>query len=206
MDDARAYELVLPLVERVLTRTDDYEPLWRDAWTMIEASLESFARGASTVVEQEDVGLSVIKLAPELFGPSGFKPTRHAAPFTAITKHARGQVYLIATPLTGGWSYRVDYPYYSWAETVVRPRIRRRDFGPLVARLNEMERGGQGRWMPDANELASAIKFLDQDGSPAASDLEPETVAREMRAAIESQDFVFKGSEPGVSSSESKAM
>ncbi|MDQ3805601.1 MAG: hypothetical protein M3416_17455, partial [Acidobacteriota bacterium] len=45
-DEARAYELVLPEVERVLTRTDDYEPLWREAWAATEAALESFARGA----------------------------------------------------------------------------------------------------------------------------------------------------------------
>ncbi len=31
-DDARAYELVLPHVERVLTHTAEYESLWRDAW------------------------------------------------------------------------------------------------------------------------------------------------------------------------------
>jgi hypothetical protein len=183
-DDARAYELVLPEVERVLRHTDAYEPLWREAWTMIEASLESFARGESTVEEHADVGLSVITLAPELFGPSGFKPTRHAAPFTAITRHARGQVYLIATPLKDGWSYRVDYPYYSWAETIVRPRIQRRDFGPLLARLNELESSRDGRWMPDTNELASALKFMDQDGRPAASALEPQTVTSEMRAAL----------------------
>jgi hypothetical protein len=198
-DDARAYELVLPLIERVLTRTDDYEPLWRDAWTLIEASLESFARGASIVEEYTDVGLSVITLAPELFGPSGFKPTRHAAPFTAITHHARGQVYLIATPLKNGWSYRVDYPYYSWAETIVRPRIRRRDFAALIARLNELENNRQGRWMPDANELASAIKFMDQDGSsPAPSGLEPDTVAEEMRAALNSQESRVRSLESGV--------
>jgi hypothetical protein len=183
-DDARAYELVLPEVERVLRHTDAYEPLWREAWTMIEASLESFARGESTVEEHADVGLSVITLSPELFGPSGFKPTRHAAPFTAITRHARGQVYLIATPLKDGWSYRVDYPYYSWAETIVRPRIQRRDFSPLIARLNELDDSQEGRWMPDTNELASALKFMDQDGRPAASALDPQTVAREMRAAL----------------------
>jgi hypothetical protein len=119
-----------------------------------------------------------------LFGPRGFKPTRHAAPFTAITRHARGQVYLIATPLQDGWSYRVDYPYYSWAETVVRPRIRRRDFGPLIARLNELESSQRGLWTPDANEMSSAIKFMDQNGSPAASSLDPQTVSTEMRAAI----------------------
>jgi hypothetical protein len=31
-DDARAYELVLPEVERVLTRVNDYEPLWRGGY------------------------------------------------------------------------------------------------------------------------------------------------------------------------------
>ncbi len=31
-DDARAYELVLPEVERLLTNINDYEPLWREGW------------------------------------------------------------------------------------------------------------------------------------------------------------------------------
>ena len=47
-DDARAYELVLPEVERVLTRTSDYEHLWRDPWQRIATAMESFERGAST--------------------------------------------------------------------------------------------------------------------------------------------------------------
>src|SRR5207248_3090761 len=36
-------------------------------------------------------------------------------------------MFLIATPLDKGWAYRIDYPYYSWAETVVRPKIVRRN-------------------------------------------------------------------------------
>src|SRR6266404_361820 len=51
VDDARAYELVLPEVERVLTRIDDYESLWRDAWQRIATAMDSFERGASTVAE-----------------------------------------------------------------------------------------------------------------------------------------------------------
>jgi hypothetical protein len=160
--DAESYSLLLPQVERVLTRTSDYEPLWRDAWRQIQAALESFARGTSKVAEQPEVGLSVITLAPEIFGQSGFKPTRHAAPYTAISHYARGQVYLIATPLDGGWSYRVDYPYYSWAETIVRPLIKRGDFGPLIARLNEREGKTEGSWKLDHSEMASAFKFMDQ--------------------------------------------
>ncbi|MBC7912173.1 MAG: hypothetical protein H7Y30_16825, partial [Pyrinomonadaceae bacterium] len=111
-DDARAYELVLPEVERVLTRTDDYEFLWRDVWQRIASALESFERGSSKVTEYGDAKLSVITLAPELITSPNFKATKHGAPYTAISRYARGELYLIARPLAGGWSYRLDYPYY----------------------------------------------------------------------------------------------
>ncbi len=184
VDEARAYALVLPEVERVLTRTDDYEPLWREGWAQIETALESFARGASRVEEDESAGLSVVTLTPDLYGSSGFKPTRHAAPYTAISHHARGQVYLIAIPNAGGWSYRIDYPYYSWAETIVRPRVERRDFGALVARLNELESNAEGLWKTDGSELTSAVKFADAAGVLSASRLAPEEVASEVRTAL----------------------
>src|SRR6059036_13580 len=131
-DDRRAYELVLPHVERVLRHTDDYESLWRDAWNRIAVALESFANGSSGVDEDGEAKLSIVTLAPEIFGPSGFHPAFHTAPFTAISHHAHGELFLIATPLDEGWAYRIDYPYYSWAETLVRPRIRRHDFTQLV--------------------------------------------------------------------------
>ncbi|HEX8773544.1 MAG TPA: DUF6687 family protein [Pyrinomonadaceae bacterium] len=184
LDEARAYALVLPLVERVITRTGDYEPLWRDPWRRIEAAVESFERAASSVVEFADARLSLVTLSPELFGPEGFDPVRHAVPFTAISRYARGQVFLIAARAGDGWSYRVDYPYYSWAETLVRPRISRRDFAALIKRLNELERGAKGRWQKDTGELSSAFKFMDQTGTPSVSSLTPERVAEEMRAAL----------------------
>ncbi|MGB9179391.1 MAG: DUF6687 family protein [Pyrinomonadaceae bacterium] len=183
-DDARAYDLVLPEVERVLTRTSDYEALWRPAWERIAAALESFARGRSKVKEDMDAQLSVVTLAPEIFSPQGFDATRHCAPYTAISHHARGQIYLIATPSGSGWSYRIDYPYYSWAETVVRPRIERRDLSALVARLNELERSAQGRWKIDTSELSSALKFMDETNALAPSSLAPERVSEETRAAL----------------------
>jgi hypothetical protein len=189
-DEARAYELVLPEVERVLMRTDDYEPLWREAWERIAAGLESFARGASKVEEQEDAGLSVVMLAPELFGPRGFEPTRHTAPATAISQQARGQFYLIAIPMDGGWSYRADYPYYSWAETVARPRIERRDFNALMKRLSMLETNGAGRWQLDGRELSSAFKFMDEGGVQCASHLSPERVVEEVRAALMASEVV----------------
>ena len=61
--------------------------------------MESFERGASTVIEFADAGLSLVNLAPDVFSESGFNPTRHAAPFTAISRYAHGQLFLITTPL-----------------------------------------------------------------------------------------------------------
>src|SRR6266481_7248636 len=145
-DEARAYELVLPHVEKVLTRTNDYASLWCDPWNRIASALDSFAKGRSRVDEDTEAKISLVTLAPEIFSSSGVKPTRHSAPFTAISHHARGQVFLIATPLAGGWAYRLDYPYYSWAETIVRPRIERRDFSSLVTVLNEIEGNPRGSW------------------------------------------------------------
>lgn len=183
-DDARAYELILPEVERVLTRIDDYEFLWRDVWARIIAAMESFERGASRVEEFNDEKLSLITLAHDIYSSHGFKPTKHGAPFTAISRYARGQLYLIARPLADGWSYRMDFPYYSWAETIVRPRVVRRDFNALVARLNELERSAEGAWKVDQSELSSAVKFAGDDGTPAQSSLTPDMVALETRAAL----------------------
>lgn len=187
VDEAHAYALVLPEVERVITRTNDYEHLWRDEWAKIEASLESFASGASRVEEDAVTGLSVITLSRDLYGARGFTPTRHAAPYTAITEHARGRVYLIAIPLEKAWGYRVDYPYYSWAETVVRPRIRRHDFTPLISRLNELEQNREGRWQVDTEGLSSAFNFVDEGGLLRASSIAPEKIAEQLRAALREQ-------------------
>jgi hypothetical protein len=182
VDDATAYELVLPEVERVLTRTDEYEPLWRSAWDNIATAIESFERGASTVTEFSEPSVSLIMLAPSVFSPSGFKPTRHAAPYTAISRYAKGRLFLISTPLNNGWAYRIDYPYYSWAETIVRPRIARHNFSRLLAELNQVERERAGEWKLDTSELASAVKFQAADGTLATSTLAPDEVVKALIA------------------------
>ena len=174
-DDARAYNLVLPKVEHLLTNINDYESLWRDGWESVVAAIESFEKGKSSVVEHS--GISVITLAPELFDGVGFSPTRHSAPYTAISKFAKGRLFLIAIPTTSGWFYRIDYPYYSWAETVVRPPVARRDLGPALHSLNSREPNRDGRWQTDNREMTSAVKFLDSAEALAASRLAPDEVA-----------------------------
>ena len=188
VDDARAYELVLPEVERVLTRTNDYESIWRESWDKIATAMESFERGTSTVAELADAKLSLITLAPEVFSSSGFNPTRHAAPYTAISRYAHGQIYLITTPVGRGWTYRIDYPYYSWAETFVRPRIIRRDLTALLRQLNEIEGNTDGQWKSDTSEMTSAVKFAGAGGVLGVSTVVPDVVARNLRAALVSED------------------
>jgi hypothetical protein len=200
VDEARSYELILPEVERVITRTSDYEFLWRDVWQRIETALESFASGESHVREDASTGLSLITLAPGLYGSRGFSPTRHNAPFTAISANARGRLFLIALPMIAGWSYRIDYPYYSWAETVVRPPVERHDFNEFITRLNELEGrkgtavdGAKGQWALDRSELTSAVKFLDGAGTLCASKLNPEEVAEELRAHLNERKVINVG-------------
>ena len=170
-DEARAYELVLPEVERLLSNVNAYEQLWREGWARLAAALESFERGKSTVSEYSDSGISLVTLAPKVFDP-----TRHAVPYTAISKFARGDLFLIAIPARDGWFYRVDYPYYSWAETVVRPRVKRRDFSSALQVLNDTETNRAGQWRTDDREMTSAVKFLDAARTMAPSLLTPDQV------------------------------
>jgi len=176
--EARAYDLILPEVERVLTRIDDYEPLWRASWDQLAAGIESFESGVSQVSEYPDVRLSLITLSPRLFGPTGFDPSQHGVPFPAISRYAKGELFLIATQAPNGWYYRLDYPYYSWAETVVRPRVKRRDLSGLLKKLNEIEPNQAGRWQPDASEMTAALKFLDENRALAPSKISPTDAAR----------------------------
>jgi hypothetical protein len=183
-DDARAYELVLPEIERLLTHVDQYESLWKEGWDKVAAAIESFERGSSKVTETTDTGVSLITLAPEIFSGAGFNPTRHAAPYTAISHYARGSFFVIAIPTAGGWFYRLDYPYYSWAETVVRPLVPRRNLDRALQFLSDRETSTAGTWQRDTHEMTSAIKFLDQQRTLAPSSLSPDVVATALSEQI----------------------
>jgi hypothetical protein len=93
-------------------------------------------------------------------------------------------MFLIGIPAQGGWFYRLDYPYYSWAETVVRRRIAHRDLTSALQALNAKETSSNGQWKTDNREMTSAVKFLDASGSMAASRLEPDDVARALRTSV----------------------
>lgn len=183
-DDARCYELIMPEVERLLTNINDYESLWRSGWRKIVEALESFDRGSSKVVEFPASKVSLVTLAPEVFSGEAFNPTSHSAPYTAISKFAQGQLFLIAIESADGWFYRIDYPYYSWAETIVRPQVERRDLTAILQALNEREQNRNGLWQYDSREMTSAAKFLDEKKSLTASKIKPEEVVEALTATI----------------------
>jgi hypothetical protein len=176
-DEARCYELILPELERLLKNIDEYESLWLEGWKRIVEALESFDRGSSSVTELADAKVSLVTLSPEIFSGAGFNPIKHSAPFTAISEFARGELFVIATPSEEGWFYRIDYPYYSWAETVVRPRIERRDWSNVLQALNEKEGNRSGQWQVDNSEMSSAVKFLGARQLLVPSRLQPDEVA-----------------------------
>jgi hypothetical protein len=176
-DEARAYELVLPEVENVLTNIDHYEPLWIEDWRRLELAMESFASGRSQVRSFADGQISLVILSPEIFELADSDPTRLGPPNTAISRYASGRLFLIATPFKDGWVYRLDYPYYSWAETVQRPRIERSNLNLTIQRLNEIEPSQAGEWRADTSEMTSAVKFLDHGGKLSVSLIHPDKVA-----------------------------
>ena len=175
-DDARCYELILPKLEHLLTSINDYEPLWLEGWKKIVDALESFDRGSSNVTEFTDSKVSLVSLAPEIFSGNGFNPTRHSAPYTAISKFAHGELFVIAIPSNDGWFYRIDYPYYSWAETVVRQTIERRNLTSVLQTLNTKESNRDGLWKTDNREMTSAAKFMNSAQALTPSNLKPEEV------------------------------
>lgn len=162
--EEEAYRLVLPVVGELLADPDRFEPLWRDPVARIDAAMEDFAAGRSRV--DEEGAISAIRLAAG---------TDEAAARHAISAHAGGRIYLIASEESGGWTYRIDWPYWSWAETVDRPSVHRVDLEPLAVRLHGMD--PSGRWRLEQSELSPGLRA-------AHSRLEPAEVASALRGAL----------------------
>jgi hypothetical protein len=86
---------------------------------------------------------------------------------------------VVAEPTAAGFRYRVDWAYHSWADTVVRPKIARRDLSAAAARLDALERGAV-RWRLDTSGLSSALRM----SGDTPSTLAPEQIVGELRNAL----------------------
>lgn len=180
-DEARAYSLALPQIGRLLSDPGSFEALWRPSWDALMRCVESFESGRSTVQNDPDGRLSVVLLEPEILGNGRFHPTAGDVTSTAMAPRVRGEWVAISTPRAGGWTWRVERAFHSWADTVVRPRFARRPGAPAVARLSALEGSTSGTWRPGRGSLGCALSFVDDGGRPAISTLSPEAVSVALR-------------------------
>jgi len=67
---------------------------------------------------------------------------------------------------------------------VVRPKVKRHDFGVLISQLNQIEQNQDGRWKLDNSEMTSAVKFLDASNTPAPSRLRPDELVSLIQAEM----------------------
>jgi hypothetical protein len=180
-DDEHAYRLVLPVIGDLLARPDRFEDLWRAGLEQIDAAMDSFAGSRSTVDEDADHLVSLVRLAAGASAAERFDPTSHSAALHAVSHHAGGLLTVIASEASDRrWRYHVDWPYWSWADTVVRPRVDRVDLAPVAARLSDLEPPAPAapRWQVDRGGLSSALTVDRPSG------IAPAEVAAALRAAL----------------------
>lgn len=180
-DEAVAYAIALPMVPALLRDPDVYEALWRPGWERVQAAMESFAAGRSSVDEDERRHVSVVVLDASLPG-GAHHPTLSDGVTTAIAHRVSGEWIAIGQPTARGWRWRVERAFHAWAETVVRPTYPRRAAAPAAARLQSFERSQGGRWRPGRGALGPALVFTDDARVPGDSSLDPAALATILRA------------------------
>jgi hypothetical protein len=73
--------------------------------------------------------------------------------------------------------------------------VQRRDLTGALQLLNTKETNHEGRWQTDNREMTSAVKFLDNGGTLAASRIEPQDAAEALRTSfdrISGLDAIYK--------------
>ncbi len=183
-DEARAYSVVLPQIERLLEDPGAFEAKWAAGWSRLVRCVESFDRGTSIAVNDPSGVLSTVVLDPTVAGLGRFRPTGVDPPSIAIGQRARGEWIAIATPRGDGFTWRVERAFHAWADTVERPRLARRPAAPAVAMLAELEANGHGTWRAGKGLLGPVLWFVDDRGAPAVSRLAPDEVSAVLRSVL----------------------
>jgi hypothetical protein len=118
LNDRRAYERVLPLLDEIVPAISSREDLWGE-------SLEALRAAAADVVSIDRVGrIAVFSCKKE---PAGAWLHRLAPEGT--------DRWLIAVDGRGGHRYSYELPRYAWADTVSRPKLAMPRRGPIRRRL-----------------------------------------------------------------------
>ena len=157
------YDDLLSRMPGLLEDAASYSSLWSDALKEVLRSLVRI-RDVARVREHDDARLTVIETAEELHAMARFNVARHHRVLTA-------------TRSSGGTLYSMDFPIFSWFETVTPPRGTRLDLAPLAADLQRIDPAPGGRWIYTGNDSLSARLYrAAPDGTALPSSLPLETL------------------------------
>ena len=162
------YLALLPRVEELLSRPEDYEALWGAEMGLLEEGRAALERGAVELSEQAD-DLAVVSRAggspARLPGAAGALPIHAAAVHSATSC---GRILCFDGPRC-----ELYLRYESWVRYVSRRMPLRPELGPLALELSGLEPGGV-TW--EANGSAAIVARL-RPGGEGCSELAPEVIA-----------------------------
>lgn len=175
--DAMITEVLLEMMPNLFGQVDEYEFLWWDAWTALQADRRAFAGGEFTTVQDGAVTLVLADRFPDR---------------RAVSEACDGPFYLLAAEQPWGskemgTAFRLDAAYHSWADTVDRPAVEVPDPSGVLADLNRAEPAKQGRWMADGyagQGLTEVLRFTDAAGAALPSALDADEVHGMVAAGI----------------------
>jgi len=157
---------LLPRVEAILAEPERFRRLWEPAWRQVERDLEALASGAATVEEIPEADLAVVR------------SSRPLAPLS-LCPRVRAMRVLHATD---GGILRLEHRYETWVRYRSRPLPPRVDLTPCLAALQRIETR-PGTWRFEGVDAPQGrLVFVDANGSPTASALSPDRLAREIMA------------------------
>ena len=170
------YKVLLQELPDLIKRKDEYSDLWRVQFDKIVASMELFEKRALWVQEFNEVGLTVIvddtKPAPQ-----------------AIDYYCKGDIFLVVQEHAGKYQYELSYRYYSWADTVRRPKISKISTTHLAEHLNRNEKEHHGKWRSETKGQpfysTVVLSFTDDKGSPCFSGISPNEVTQSVLSHLE---------------------
>jgi len=162
--DGDKYSPLLPKVEDLLIKPQNYSELWQSDWQRLESDLNLIDSGKVKITEHPQTDLAIIE-APQ--------------PIDPMAICSRTDRLRILTIFGEGF-YQLQYRYESWVQVVSRVVLPRIDFYPLADRLREIEQV-QGTWKyGDTADIMPSLQFVDFEGTPIPSGIPRELVIAEV--------------------------
>jgi hypothetical protein len=126
VDDAGAYQAILPKLPELIDHLDERRDLWGREWDELQAAVAELDSGR---LRDESHGTIGVMIHP---------PGQSEAPGPLLARRflPTARRYLLAFEREDGrYHYRYERPHYAWADTVVRPVLSQPDANSLAVAL-----------------------------------------------------------------------